>query len=173
MKYRKYEGIIINRRLVGEADRFFTILTFEAGKLDVFARSVRSLKSKRSGTLDLFNKIKFELIEQHGRRTLTHVELLDNYQAGKKQLTDISRLFALGELVDALVPVEDPQENIYTLLDQALTHLPRFATPLYLLRFKKKLLHNLGFWNPALSDADVDRYIESLISRALRAKMFQ
>lgn len=167
MRYAKLEGIIINRRAVADADRFLTILTREEGKISVYARAVRSLKSKRSASLDLFSLIRFELVERGENKTLTHVELLDAYRDGKKKLGDISRLFAIGELVDALVPENDPHPEVYDLLSTALTHLSRFDSPEYLARFKKKLLFLLGYGD---APTDIDSYIESLLSRQLRAK---
>lgn len=168
MQYHKLEGIIINRLSVGDSDRFYTILTRDAGKIRVYARSVRSIKSKRASSLDLFSRITFEVIDRGGRRTLTHVELTDSYRSGKRELKDISRLFQMGELIDALVPEDDPQTSIYELLQTALTHLARFDTPDYVKRFKLRLLRELGFENPSLTDSQLDDYIESLISRSLR-----
>lgn len=169
MQYQKYEGIVVNRRGVGDADRFLTILTRDAGKISVYARAVRTVKSKRAGSLDLFSRISFEVAERGDHRTLMSVTLLDSYQRNKQALVNISRLFELGELVDTLLPEDDPQAEVYDLLETALTHLARFETPEYLTRFKKKLLALLGFGTPA---GDLDTYIESLISRSLRSKNF-
>lgn len=169
MHYQKLQGIIINRRAVADADRFLTILTEDEGKLSVYARSVRSTRSRRTASLDLYNLIKFEVSERGGRRTLTHVELVDSFRADKHKLGDISRLFVLGELVDALVPEEDPHPEVYQLLLTALTHLSRFDTPEYLIRFKKKLLLLLGYWHTGILDQNLDRYIESLLDRRLRS----
>ena len=169
MQYQKLEGIIVNRRAVADADRFLTIFTRDAGKLSVYARAVRSTKSKRVSSLDLFSRIKFEVTERGGHRTLTHVELMDSYRDSKTALRNISRLFELGELVDALVPEEDPHPEVYALFETALTHLSHFDTPEYLVRFKKKLLSLLGFGPP---EGNLDAYIESLLSRPLRAKKF-
>lgn len=170
MKYSKLEGIIINRRVVKDSDRFLTIFTKEMGKISVYAHGIRSITSKRAGSLDLFSHIKFELIEQNDRRTLTSVELLDGHHVNKTTLGNISRLFQIGELIDALLPEDDPHVEVYALLQSALTHLHRFATPEYLYRFKKKLLLLLGYGDRELTMDQIDNYIESLLSRPLQAK---
>src|SRR3989339_1256242 len=113
MQYKKFEGIIINRRFVGDADRFYTIFTKEDGKIMVFARSVRNIKSKRASSLDLFSKIKFESIEKNGRKILTHVDLIESNREGKTKIINIARLFEIGELVDALTGEEDPHVEVY------------------------------------------------------------
>src|SRR3989339_377658 len=104
MKFHKLEGIIINRRSLRDADRFLTIFTREHGKINVYAHAIRTIKSKRVGSLDLFSHIRFELFEKGERKTLTSVELLSSHQHNKSALHNISRLFQIGELIDGLLP---------------------------------------------------------------------
>lgn len=171
MKYHKLEGIIINRRSLRESDRFLTIFTREYGKISVYAHAIRSLRSKRVGSLDLFSHIRFELIEKGDRKTLTSVELVSSHQHNKAALHNISRLFQIGELIDGLLPEDDPHAEVYELLSTALTHLSRFDTPDYLYRFKKKLLQLLGFWDSSLTPSTIDPYLDTLLTRPLRAKI--
>ena len=169
MKYQKLSGIIINRHVVKETDRFLTIYTLEEGKISVYARGVRSVKSKRGSQIDLFSHIKFELFEKNDRRTLTSVELLDGHHLSKTSLPNISRLFQIGELVDALTAEHDPHREVYDLLVTALANLSRFETPEYMHRFKKKLLSLLGYGD--YENQDIDTFIDSLLTRPLRAKI--
>ncbi len=170
MKYQKLSGIIINRHVVKETDRFLTIYTLEEGKISVYARGVRSIKSKRGSQIDLFSHIKFELFEKNDRRTLTSVELLNGHHLNKTTLSNISRLFQIGELVDALTPEHDPHSEVYELLVTALDNLARFETDEYLFRFKKKLLDLLGYGDRPLTMSEIDDYIGTLVARPLRAK---
>ena len=167
MKYSKYHAIVINRRNIKDADRFLTLYTLESGKIDVYAKSVRSLKSKRLASLDLFTHISCEVYEKNERKTLTQVELLHPHQASKTSLHNISRLFQIGELIDKLTPEEDPNPAVYNLLTTALTHLSRFDTPEYMTRFKKRLLLELGFGE---AEGDLDTYIESLLAKPLQSR---
>lgn len=171
MRYHKLDGIIINRRNVGDADRFYTIFTKERGKLSVYAKSVRSFKSKRSSSLDLYSHLNFEIIEQNDRRTLTSVNLKNSHDQSKSDLKNISRLFQIGELIDALTAEDDPHPDIFSLLSLALINLHRISSPDYLTRFKKKLLILLGYWDDQLLDSQLDDYIDSLLTRPLRAKI--
>ena len=168
MKYHKLSGVIINRHIVKDSDRFLTIYTLEEGKISVYAKGVRSVKSKRGSQIDLFSHIKFELFEKNDRRTLTSVELLDGHQVSKTTLGNISRLFQIGELVDALTVENDPHSEVYNLLVTALENLSRFETEEYLYRFKKKLLDLLGYGDRPLSSTEIDDYIESLLDYPLR-----
>ena len=169
MKYQKFSGIIINRHIVKESDRFLTIYTLEEGKISVYAKGVRSVKSKRGSQIDLFSHIKFELFEKNDRRTLTSVELLDDHHISKTNLSNISRLFQIGELVDRLTVEHDPHIEVYNLLLTALSNLSKFDTPEYLLRFKKKLLNLLGYGD--YENKNIDVFIDSLLTHPLRAKI--
>jgi len=176
MHYLKYHGIIINRRVVKDSDRFLTIYTLEQGKISVYARGIRSVKSKRGSQLDLFSHIRFEVIEKNDRMTLTSVELLDGHHVSKTTLANISRLFQIGELIDRLTVEHDRHTEVYDLLVLALANLARFETPEYIFRFKKKLLEILGFGLPVIpSEVEgsniVDNYIDSLLTHPLRAKI--
>lgn len=171
MKYQKFSGIIINRLIVKDSDRFLTIYTQEEGKISVYARGVRSIKSKRGSQLDLFSHIRFELFEKNDRRTLTSVELLNGHHPSKTSLVNITRLFQIGELVDRLTVEHDPHPEIYDLLSTALANLSRFETPEYLIRFKKKLLYYLGYGD--YENKDIDDFISTLLDRPLRAKIMK
>ena len=176
MHYLKYHGIIINRHIVKDSDRFLTIYTLEQGKISVYARGIRSVKSKRGSQLDLFSHIRFEVIEKNDRMTLTSVELLDSHHVSKTTLGNISRLFQIGELIDRLTVEHDRHTEVYHLLVLALANLSRFETPEYIFRFKKKLLEILGFGLPVIQSEFegsniVDNYIDSLLTHPLRAKI--
>ncbi|PIW08343.1 DNA repair protein RecO [Candidatus Collierbacteria bacterium CG17_big_fil_post_rev_8_21_14_2_50_45_7] len=169
MHYLKYHGIIINRRVVKDSDRFLTIYTLEQGKISVYARGIRSVKSKRGSQLDLFSHIRFDVIEKNDRMTLTSVELLDGHHVSKTTLANISRLFQIGELIDRLTVEHDRHTEVYDLLVLALANLARFETPEYIFRFKKKLLELLGYGD--FDNQDIDTFIDSLLTHPLRAKI--
>lgn len=171
MQYHKLEGIIINKRAVGEANYFVTIFTSSVGKLSCFAKGARSLRSKRLSSLDLYSLVRFEVIEKQQRNTLTHIEVVNSFRENKDALAHISRLFQIGELIDALTVEDDPHPSVYELLVTALTHLTRFETPEYLYRFKTKLLKELGFYRPDLNISTIDPYIESILNRTLNSRM--
>jgi hypothetical protein len=106
---------------------------------------------------------------------LTSVELLDGHHVSKTTLSNISRLFQIGELVDALTVEHDPNSEVYDLLVKALSNLSRFETPEYMHRFKVKLLYVLGYisspenWNTGIPEyKDLDSYIESIMNHALK-----
>ena len=118
----------------------------------------------------MFSKIKFNYIEKSGRKTLTQVELIDGYQPSKKDLSNISRLFQIGEMINNLLPEDEENNNVYELLALALENLHKFETSEYVLRFKKRLLKELGYGDIDKSEHELDQYIESILEKPLRSK---
>ncbi len=168
MHFLKAEGIIINRLVLRDADKLLTIFTPQYGKIVCYARGVRHIKSSRVAKLDIFSRIKFEFIAKGDRKTLTHVELVSSYRQSKTNLANISRLFQIGEIINGLMPEDQPHQEVYHLLDLALANLNRFATPEYLYRFKLKLLKLLGYGKADLTPQTIDFYLESILERPLR-----
>lgn len=169
MNILKSEGIIINKLNLRDADRFLTIFTGDHGKIVCYARGVRNITSTRLSKLNLFSHIAFEVIEKGGRKTLTHVDLVQSHRKNKSNLKNIKKLFQIGELIDALVPESEANEPTYELLTTALNNLHRFDTPEYLRRFKIKLLKELGYGTHDTDEENIDRFIESILEKPLMA----
>ncbi|MBI4096902.1 MAG: DNA repair protein RecO, partial [Candidatus Levybacteria bacterium] len=53
MRTFRTEGIIIKRKNFGEADRILTVFTKEYGKLQVKAKGIRRIPSRRSAHVEL------------------------------------------------------------------------------------------------------------------------
>ncbi len=168
MRFLRTEGIIINRLSLKDADRLLTIFTPDHGKIICYARGIRNIKSSRLPKLNIFSRIKFELVLKQDRKTLTQVELLDSYRRSKTNLDNIKRLFQIGEIVNELTPENQPNQPVYSLLKTALAHLNRFSTPEYLYRFKLRLLQLLGYGHAHLQPHNIDAYIESILEHPLR-----
>lgn len=170
MNFLKTEGIIINKLSLRDADKLLTIFTRDYGKIVCYAKGVRNITSSRITKIGLFSRIKFEVIEKYDRKTLTHVDLKDSYRHSKKDLSNISRLFQIGELINALLPENQSNETIYDLLEKALGSLHKFDTPEYLRRFKVRMLKELGYGSHDKDENSIDAYIEFILEKPLKAK---
>lgn len=170
MNFLKTQGIILNRMNYGDADLILTIFTRDNGKITCMARGSRKITSKRLGRLEPYSHISFELVQNGERNTLTHVELISDYSLNKKELFNISRIYQIGELLNSLLPENEPHVEVYDLTLKALDNLLKFETPEYLRRFKRSLLQKLGYGLLDKSEETLDRYIESLLEKPLKVK---
>ena len=140
------EGLILKRINFGEADRVVTVLTDRYGKISTIARGVRKITSRRAGNIEVLNRVKLHLFKSRSY-TLTEAESIDTYQKIKGSLTLSTYAFHIMELIDRLVPEEQKNPNIYSLVLETLEFLKKSPRQIFIRRFEVKLLSYLGFWS--------------------------
>lgn len=141
----KTTGIVIRKTNLNEADRIVSILTYDLGKIDVFAKNARQLKSKFCGRLELFNEVNVELFEGKELFYLREVESIRAIQPSKDNQIH-KTLFYIAEITGRLLQPQQQIEGVYPLLREVLYHLEKGAHPdkityVYLVN----LLSKIGF----------------------------
>lgn len=177
MHYLKDTGFIIARKNYSEADKYITILTQHNGKIEVLAKGVRKLTSRRAGNLELLNKISFQAVSrgQASRYVLADVNLLEAHVSLKKTLDSLKTLFTICELILVLCPQHERQENVFTLLDKTLTGMGSLDCNFALQSFQVNLLSVLGYWDArhAFVDADdVNQFTQNVMERKIRSSEY-
>lgn len=117
------EGIILNRRDWGEADRLITLFTPEHGKLRVIAVGARKPTTRKSGHLELFTRGVFVLARGRTFDKLTQAQTLDYFEGIRRDLTRIGQAGMICELVDRFFEEADASPAVYDLLHNALLAL--------------------------------------------------
>lgn len=175
MQYLKDVGYVIKRKNFSEADKYITILTQYNGKIDVLAKGVRKLSSKRSPQLELLNKISFQAVSkgQTSRFVLADVSLIENHTSLKNTLEQFKVLFTICELISVLCPAGQRQEDVFRLLDNSLTEMKNGTAIMQ--KFQVKLLGLLGYWDVdmAFVDADdINSFTEKIMERKLKSSEY-
>jgi recombinational DNA repair protein (RecF pathway) len=116
MGYFYAQGIIINSEPLREKDKSVVFITDNFGKIKVKFRSVRSSKSKRSGTSEDFIYQKILLYRKQNFYTATETSLIDSYSELKNSLEGYKILMFIKELLLILLPYEQPDLSIFNLL---------------------------------------------------------
>ena len=166
----------MSRRNYGEADRILTIFTKHYGKLRVIAKGVRRTTSRKKGSVELFNYIKFFAVSGKRLDLITEVEVKSGFLGFKKDLNKVAVAYHLAEVVERLTPENQENKEILELLIIAYARLEKLDYwQLYdfALTFKVKILEELGFLEreqPA--PKNLDAFIEDLINGKLRTKKF-
>ena len=180
MRQIKAEGIVLKRINTGEADRVITIYTNNLGKISVFARGVRRIKSRRSGNLELFNHVKFSLIETKNLPILTEAEALETFPNIRKNLKLIGLAYHVSELVDKMSAEKQENEDVFNLLLNVLSKMNNVRSLKteekdgLIRNFEINFLESLGFLSGKniAKDFNVRNYIEELLERELKSKNF-
>ncbi len=172
MKAFRLEGIVIKRRNVGEADRIITVFSKTAGKVQIKAKGVRRIASRRSGHIELLNRGVFNLHQGRSMPILTEVESFENFSLLKKDLKRIGSAFHICELVDGLCAENEENREVFDLLHNTLKKLSdaqRLSDVIY--EFELEILKLLGFYRQT-SEVRINtkNLIEEILERKLKTR---
>lgn len=109
------QGFVFKKNDVNDSDRTFSLFTYELGRVEIFAKSIRKIDSKLRSGIDLlcFSEIEFF---QGKRRTLTDAKIVKKYNG---YLSDIQRLTILSQitgLINREVKEGQKDEKLFALL---------------------------------------------------------
>lgn len=172
MRYLKDVGFVIKRFNIGEADRFVTIFTKNFGKIEVLAKGIRKINSRRAGHLELLSLIRFYAVKSSKNYILTEIE--NFIQTIDMDSKDFSHFFLMCELVGRLCPYNQKNERVFDLLYTSLTSLNHENQDKVIFDFQVKLLSILGFWDDKKRFFDVEDvrlFIEELIQGKIRSQV--
>lgn len=144
-KLYRLEGIVLNRRDHGEADRVVKLLTDE-GSVDLLAKGIRKTRSRKAGHLELFSKTQVLVSHVNGSWDIisqadvvqVHPRLLEDFDLGTyaRYVAELAIRFFEGE-TDA---------QLYTLVDGVLARLESGVDPGLLTRwYEQQMLILSGF----------------------------
>ncbi len=124
----KATGINLKTQAFGEADRLVTILTREFGLIRAIAPGARKHKSSLGGRSGMF--VVNELLIAQGRSLdkITQAETIKTYPGLSKDLGKLAASQYLAEIVLCQALSEQPQEELYELLNQHLGRLEAIPT---------------------------------------------
>lgn len=164
-------GIIIHQVRFGEADKFVKILTAHHGLIEVVAKGVRRLSSKKSSHLDNLNLIKFQTNRGHVPQYLSQVETQDAFTNIKSDFKKVRTCFYLTEIMNLTLAEGQPDESLFFAFKQFLEELDISAADSYrtlAVNFQHYLIRHLGFSLPEDSEPEaLVAYFETIIDKPL------
>lgn len=134
------EAIVLGRFDLGEADRVFTLLSNDRGKIRAIAKGARRPASKLANGLDYFTRCRLILSRGRDLDVITSVEPIDRRASFGAHVTAFSHACHLAEVTSKLTPDEQPVPDIYRLLSAALTELESTTNPWLLARWYEMAL---------------------------------
>lgn len=167
------EGIIIKRQNLGEADKIVTLFSQEKGKVALKANGIRKLKSKRAGSLELFNHVKVAVVPGKGNLdVLTEVEVLHTFSAWRKRLGRVNLAYQLCEVIDKLLPDHQPHPQVFEILQTAFSKIDKLNSDweLEIRNWLLEIVTDLGYWpRDQIFMGDIYKFIEEISNRPLHS----
>lgn len=140
----KTRGIVLGRRVYGEADRILVILAPRLGKLSAIAKGSRRLTSKLGGHLELFYIVDWILAEGRTWYVVTGAETVETFPLLRQTLETVRQASHVAHLVNRLVPEGEIAEPVYRLVEATLGAIRPGNSPLVLRQFEWQLLAAIG-----------------------------
>lgn len=173
MRTLRIDGIILKRQNVGEADRILTVLTKELGKIQIKAKGVRKITSKRASHIEPLNMCTLSLYRGQSLPVLTEVISLENFSELKQDLTKIGFAYHLCELIDGLCPPNEENRRVFSLLHEVLKKMEYEDDIAPLIHeFEVGLLIELGYWSIGQQayKGNLSYLIENILERRLKTR---
>lgn len=172
MTYLNDTGFVVKRVNLGEADRFVTLYTKNNGKVEVLAKGVRKISSRRSSHIELLNLIRFNSIKTAKNFIMTEVELVNSFEKRKNTLKQCEVAFLVCELIDSLCPYVQVNQELFLKVYEFLSS--GAIEDQDLLRFETSILSILGYWDieKKFNTEEESRvFIESLIEKKIKSRV--
>ena len=156
MSYHIYttNGIVLSERAIGEADRIYSILTRDLGKLQARAIGVRKNTSKLRGNIEPFSLSAISFVKGKNYWRLTSAEFIQNIST----LPNIARPLSL---IEKLIQGEEPHPELFDVVEQfALS--PQPDDEMFEIRLVSQILLHLGYLKKADLGLDKEAMIKAI-----------
>jgi DNA repair protein RecO (recombination protein O) len=150
MSIHRTQAIVLRSRKFRESSKIVVFFTLKYGKISAVAKGCLRPKSKFGSSLELFTRssIIFYRKENRDLHTLSHSEIVKPHQGVRKDVVKVAYASVIGEMVDKLLPVEEPNKALYGLLGSALEEIDvvdRNRLEIVLSSYELKMLYHIGY----------------------------
>jgi DNA repair protein RecO (recombination protein O) len=148
MRNYNIKGIVLKSTNYKDADKIYSVLTRELGKISVLGKGVRKISSRRGGNMDTINLISAKLSENRkGFKRLEEVKTIDSFKEIKESYELSCAAYYMAELIYRSLEEEEESEKIFNLLVKCLKVLtnPTIRPGLITNHFELGLLGALGY----------------------------
>jgi DNA repair protein RecO (recombination protein O) len=162
------DGVVISRRNYSEADRLLKVYTKHFGKLTLIGKGIRKPKSRKRGSLEVFSHIKFAAATGRNMGIMTEVEIVNSFEAIRKNLKKVALAYFYLEVIDKLTQEGEKNAELFDFLLQSFDSLSNEG----MLKKAKDdyivgVLEILGFWPKMQKLANPNEFLESITERRL------
>ncbi len=136
---------MLRARPLGEADRVYTLLTRERGKVDAVAKGARRPRSSMAGRLEPLAEVRVALHKGRSLDVITEARTIKSYWNGLVRPDALATASLFAETVDMFCEPDLALPEIYALLAGAVGAVASSESPAGLVpRFQLRLLNALG-----------------------------
>lgn len=121
MKAVLTKGLVLRQQTVGERDRLIVLYTEREGKVLARCFGLSKVDKLLAGHLLPFLLTELNLVEKNGRWTINDARSVEYYH--KNGSLNIARLQIIGELIDVMTEMNEPDTELFDILAQSFKRL--------------------------------------------------
>ncbi|MFH1784321.1 MAG: DNA repair protein RecO [bacterium] len=147
MALEKVDAIVLRSRDLRETDKIITLYSRQYGKLQTVAKGLKKIQSKLASSLEMFDlsEVMLYIKPNRGLSTITGASLKSSLYRLRQDIRRFSCASLVVELTDKLIRENQPNENIFRLLEKVLTLMQTRDPELLGLFFMVHLFASLGY----------------------------
>ena len=148
MSIHKTEAIVLNKRDFRETSLIANFYTQDFGKLSGILKGIREDPAKFASTLETFshNEIIFYQKRNSSLHLVSACDIRNNFAAIRQDISKIGMASIMMELLDAIMPAEDKNKEVFSLALACLKEIETNYNPeKIMIIFKIKILSLSGF----------------------------
>jgi len=136
--HSRTKGFFLGEKEYREDSRIFTVFTKDFGKIKVFGKAIRKIKSKLRAGTEIFSLSEIEFIQGKIHKTLTDVVLIDKFKNLKTDNNRFQIALRISKDLNDLVYEEEKDDKIWQLLEETFRKLDNW---------KSEIIYHYFFWN--------------------------
>ena len=150
MSVHRTHAVVLRSRKIRESSKVVVMFSQNYGKISTIAKGSLKPKSKFGSSLEILthSSILFYRKENRDLHTLSHSEIVNAFDGIRKDFIKLAYASVAGEIVERLVPQEEPNKQLFALLVSALGEISaaeRSDLEILLSSYQLKVLHLVGY----------------------------
>ena len=109
-------GFVFKKTDLAEADRIFSVVTEDFGRLEIRGKAIRKINSKLRAGVDLFCFSEIEFIQGKNNKTLTDSAKIDKFGNKGKDMEKVKIACQISDALDNFIKGQEKDESIWNLL---------------------------------------------------------
>jgi DNA repair protein RecO (recombination protein O) len=141
------DGLVIKEVPIGENDKLLTVLTKDYGRMNIFAKGAKSVKSHMLSAAQLFSFSHFVLQKRSEHSTISNVELLESFDELRSDIVKLSLANYMAEAAGYFAIEGNDCESIFRLILNCLYALTKLNKPPVIVKtvFEMRLMSASGY----------------------------
>lgn len=119
-------GVVLKKENYKEADQYFDVYTGDFGKVRVFGRGIRKIKSKLKPGIEFFYISEFDFVEGLKCKTITDTIVKKKFKGIRNDLIKAKFAYAALNLLNELTHHEQKDKRIFYLIIETLNRIEKF-----------------------------------------------